>query len=103
MFTTLKKIWRDTTTNEGRYVAKDVMKMAAFLVGLLALVAALVAPCFGVNIGTEVGLILLSFALGGQAFKSHYQYKNNAVASDCPAAAAPTGDYDSGPVPKTAD
>lgn len=92
MFTTCRKIWLDTTTFEGHYVAKDVRGAVSFLVGLGLLIASASAGLFGKTVSMEPGTFLLVFSLGNQTVKEYFKYKNNAVASDCPNAEAPVGD-----------
>ena len=88
MLPELKKIWLDTTTYEGRYVAKDVRNAVAFMVGILLVAAAAFGSIWGKTISMEAGTFLLIYSLGGQTVKEYFKYKNNTVTADCP----PPGD-----------
>lgn len=94
MLRELKKIWLDTTTFEGCYVAKDVRNAVAFLAGIALVAASAISGLFGKTVGMEPGTTLLVFSLGGTTVKEYFKYKNNAVASDCPNATAPIGSTD---------
>jgi membrane protein required for beta-lactamase induction len=83
MLKAVYKIWIDTTQVNGRYVAKDVKGMIAFFVGLVFLAASAIGVCFGVSISVEIGIVLLSYSLGAQAFKSHYQAKAVEIVANC--------------------
>ena len=74
----MKKIWQDITLDKnGNYVAKDVFKAIAFLVGLLIIVFAAGACYFGKVIAIEGGLILLSLAFGIQTVKDVVGFLHN--------------------------
>lgn len=83
MFNQLKKLIKDTTQVNGNYVGKDVRNMLAFSAGLLlCFVSAIKSAHVHNELALQAGGVLLAYSLGGTAFKSYYQYKNNAVAAD---------------------
>ena len=74
------KLWDDITKVNGKYVAKDVFKALAFIVGLNLCVAAVVGSFYDKDIDTNPALILIGLAFGMQGLKTVDTYFNRKTA-----------------------